>query len=81
MKIFKTLRSYKNVLINQRHRQFSVNELIPKINSSNKQNNFGLMQEGTIISKLSNRSMVSVQGPDATALLQNVMTADIRLFE
>ena len=39
------------------------------------------MQEGTVISKLSNRSMISIQGPDATAFLQNLITADIKLFE
>jgi hypothetical protein len=71
MKIFRTLRPYQNVLNNLRHCQFSKlnRELIPKLNVSEKKNNFGLMYEGTIISKLSNRSMISVQGPDATAFL------------
>jgi folate-binding Fe-S cluster repair protein YgfZ len=42
---------------------------------------FGLLQEGTIISKLPSRSLISVRGPDATSFLQGLTTQDMNLFK
>lgn len=44
-------------------------------------NNMSILEKGTILSKLENRSVISVRGPDASDLLQNLMTQDINLFE
>ena len=41
---------------------------------------FKILNEGTIISKLTNRSVNSVRGPDATEFLQNLTSQDMRLF-
>jgi hypothetical protein len=62
MNTFKTITKRANFGI----RQFS--DIIPKIKDAPK-SGFGLMQQGTIISKLENRSMISVRGPDATSFL------------
>jgi len=41
---------------------------------------YKIMSDGTIISKLSNRSLISVRGPDSTKLLQNLTTCDMSYF-
>jgi len=43
-------------------------------------NNFKILEQGSIISKLTNRSVISIRGRDATSFLQNLTTQDMRLF-
>jgi len=39
------------------------------------------MREDLIITKLKNRSVISVRGPDATSFLQNIITQDMKSFK
>lgn len=57
------------------NRRFS--NLLPKFEQTNKKGLF----EDAWVSKLTNRSVISVRGRDSTSILQNVATTDMRLME
>lgn len=52
-------------------------QLLPKFQQNNKKGLF----EDAWVSKLTNRSVISVRGRDSTSILQNVATTDMRMMD
>ena len=54
--------------------------IIPKMVGAPEAPNLGLINQGTILSELTNRAIISVRGPDSSKLLQNLTTCDMMNF-
>jgi folate-binding Fe-S cluster repair protein YgfZ len=56
----------------------SLDQVVPHLQTQKPSENLKLQDSGTVVTHLKNRAVVSVRGPDATDLLQNLTTVDVR---